>query len=108
VTPETGGPSQLFDRDILKSLMGATQEQPVDLVRILWGVDARQRLLLTRDELDGALRRLMSSGRVAEAPPLHFFVPAQQVPSEFSGLSSADYEHAVASYRSAFARSHRC
>lgn len=101
--PNAGGPSQSFDRDILKCLKGATREQPIDLVRILWGVDARQRLVLTHDELEGALRRLIDSGLVAEAAPLHFFVPTEPQHRRFSGLSSSDYENAVKAYRSVFA-----
>lgn len=96
--PNPGGPSQSLDRDVLKSMTGATRDQPIDLVRLLSGVDARQRLVLTHDELEGALRRLIDSGLVAEAAPLHFFVPTEPRHGSFSGLSSRDYENAVKAY----------
>lgn len=101
--PNPGGPSQSLDRDVLKSMTGATRDQPIDLVRLLSGVDARQRLVLTHDELEGALRRLIDSGLVAEAAPLHFFVPTEPRHGSFSGLSSRDYERAVKAYRAASA-----
>ena len=90
----------LFDRDILKVLRGSSRDHPIDLVGILGGVDALQRMVLSYEELEGSMRWLIESGEVAEAWPQHFFVPSSTpVERHFSGISPADYERAVEAYR---------
>ena len=92
-----------YDRDILKALKGATLEKPIDLADILMWVDARQRLVLTHEELEGGLRRLIAAGNVAEAKPLHFYpIPAPSGRGVFSGVSAAQHADASREYHRRF------
>jgi hypothetical protein len=51
---------------IFEAIVGYTPERPQNLVGILGFVDGREKLVLTHDELSGALKRLMAAGRVGE------------------------------------------
>lgn len=88
-----------YDRDILKALRGNTRDSPANLADIIALVDARQRLLLTHDELESGLRRLIAAGRAAEAKPLHFFpTPAPLELRPFSGVTADEYRDGVKAY----------
>jgi hypothetical protein len=78
-----------FDRDILKAIKGHSQQSPQDLRGILAAVDARQRLILTHEELVGGVAQLIRAGQVVEAGNGKYYVPNSPpaVPS-FSGISS--------------------
>ena len=64
-----------LDRDILKAIEGYSKKRPQDLPGILAVVDARQRLVLTHEELTSGLARLIAAGKVAEAGKFRFFAP---------------------------------
>ena len=56
-----------YDQRICEAIVGYTPERPQNLVGILGFVDGREKLVLTHDELAGALKRLMADGRVGES-----------------------------------------
>jgi hypothetical protein len=64
-----------LDRDILKAIKGYSPQSPQDLAGILAAVEARQRLILTYEELIGGIDRLIERGRVAEAGNCRYYVP---------------------------------
>ena len=92
-----------LDRTIFKAIKGHTADNPQDLVRILAFVDARERLLLSYEELSGGLQRLIQDGRIAEAEPQKYFDSLGQTSSRgFSSISLDDYEKACETYQKRF------
>jgi hypothetical protein len=92
-----------LDRDIFKAIEGYSEHSPQDLPGILRAVDARQRLVLTHEELTGGLARLIEAGKVAEAGEFRYFAPESPpaVPS-FSGVSLDEYNRAYNAYHENF------
>jgi hypothetical protein len=94
-----------IDHAILRVARRATAAQPTSLADLIAGVDAIERMVLTYAELDGALRRLIADGALAESAPLRFYRPASPpAVRAFSGLSGEAHAEAVAEYRRAFDR----
>ncbi len=94
-----------LDRRIFKTVRHHTADNPQTLAGIIGGVDARERLVLTYDELSGGIARLIASGHIAEVTPLHFYDASESGGSRsFSGISQIDHESAVAAYREWFAK----
>lgn len=88
-----------LDRAIFKAIKNIKEDHPQNLVNILGVVDSQQKLILTYEELQDGLQRLIANGQVAEASPGHYFDPAGQPhSSEFSGISTEDYKEACHEY----------
>ncbi|MEM9701906.1 MAG: hypothetical protein AAF907_05635 [Planctomycetota bacterium] len=97
-----------LDRSIYQSIRRYTAERPQTPVGILWAVDARERLVLSHEELSGGLSRLIADGLVAEVAPHRYcdtstLTDAEREASQpFSGWSKTDHERAVQDYRNEF------
>lgn len=97
--PEGEPTSRPLDRRVFEAIQGYTEGHPQDLVGILHYVDHREKLLLTRDELSDALRRLSDAGRIREVAPLKFVAAERRSDTAFRGLSSREHEEACEAYR---------
>lgn len=96
-----------FDVDelVFAAIRGHSPDTPQDLVGILGSVDGREKMMLTHEELAGALGRLVAAGRIGETLAHRFHELAGTQPtSSFSGLSIDEYDAACARYRSEFWR----
>jgi hypothetical protein len=95
-----------YDRDIFRAIDGRPEQNPQDLPGILAAVDARQRLILSHEELVKGLARLIEAGKVVEAGSYRYYVP-KTPPSvrSFSGISLAIYHRACEDYREKFSKS---
>jgi hypothetical protein len=94
---------EYLDKAILKALRKTTRDRPANLVQIMGAIDAREKLLISFDELSGGLRRLIEAGKVGEAKPLHFYEPQRgESGMTFSGLTEEEYKVANRSYRDMF------
>jgi hypothetical protein len=92
-------------KEILEALKYSTPDDPFDLERIITTVDVRQKLLLSFDELEGGLRRLVDAGMVQQATPLHFFKATDSAsPTPFSSFTKEDYSAAYEAYGAALKR----
>lgn len=77
--------------------------QGLDLADLLDAVDYRQRLVLSREELNAALASLISSGAVAEVGPRKFRRLKTPGPgASFTPLTEAEYAGVVAQYHRRF------
>ncbi len=94
-----------YDRDIFKAIQGHPEQNPQDLPGILAAVDARQRLILTHQELVNGLARLIEAGQVVEAGNYSYYVP-KSPPSvrRFSGVPLAEYHRACEAYNESFSK----
>jgi predicted NUDIX family NTP pyrophosphohydrolase len=91
-----------FDRDIFLAIKGYSPHNPQDLVGILAAVDARQRLILSHEELIGGIDRLIARGQVAEAANCRYYVPTSPPTiRSFSGIARAEYDRACVAYSDA-------
>ena len=63
-----------FDDRVREAIGLGTSDRPQDLAGILHYVDSRERLVLTREELSGSLKRLIRRGAIAEVAPHRFRV----------------------------------
>ena len=96
-----------FDIRILEAIKGATRGKPKDLAGILAYVDSRERVVLTHQEMEGGLRRLVESECVAEASDHRFYeISAEVERRAFSGLTPEDYQQACEEYRQRFWETH--
>jgi hypothetical protein len=87
-----------FADDIYTAIRNATP--PVGLAGILAYVDMRQRVLLTREELNQALRGLIDAGLIVEVEPHHYRDAAGEPGNgSFSGVSDAAHAAACDEYR---------
>jgi hypothetical protein len=95
-----------YDRDIFKAIKGHSEQSPQDLPGILAVVDARQRLILTHEELVSGLGRLIEAGQVVEAGNYRYYEP-KSPPSarSFSGIPLAEYRRACKAYDEFFSAS---
>jgi hypothetical protein len=94
-----------LDRSLLRVLRGTSASTPLGLTTIIGAMDARERMILTLEELDGGLRRLVAGGLVTEAAPHRFFATRDGTAAgHFSGIAPDEYASAVAEYQRAFAR----
>ena len=94
-----------LDRCIFLTIQGRTATDPQTLMGILAGVDGKERLVLTREELAGGLLRLIHAGYIVEIEPLKFCVASEpDSPGEFSGISDSDHAKAVQEYHDWFQR----
>jgi hypothetical protein len=92
-----------LDRRVSEAVALATRDAPTDLVLILNYVDSREKLVLSREELVGALERLIARGEITEVTPLHFAPAAgSQGSRSFSGVSSEQYQSACDTYTERF------
>jgi hypothetical protein len=92
-----------LDKFILEAVKGHTPENPKDLVGILYHVDGRMKLVMSDDELEGGLRRLVETGRIAELSAHRFYeVTGALSPGIFSGLSGEEHCRACEVYRKWF------
>lgn len=97
-----------FDDLILEAVRGATRERPRDLTDILFYVDSRMRLVLSRDELSGGLQRLIEQGRIAESDRHEFYEVTDGVaPRTFSGLTPDEHRRACQAYNKGFWKKYR-
>lgn len=93
---------------IFEAICGHTPEDPQNLVGILGFVDGREKLVLTHEELSGALRQLLAAGRIRESSPHHYYEPDESGdPSSFSGLTPEEHEDACRRYQEEFRRKYR-
>ncbi len=94
-----------YDRDIFKAIQGHSEQSPQDLPGILAAVDARQRLVLTHEELESGLARLIEAGQVVEAEVYRYYVP-KSPPSvrSFSGVPLVEYHRACKAYDEFFSK----
>jgi hypothetical protein len=90
-----------FDEDVFRAVAGATVGNPIDAAGILAGVDAYQRLLLTEDELNQSLKKLIGSGRVKEVTP-GLYAEGNDPSRTFHPVSGAAYREALERYRKRF------
>jgi hypothetical protein len=92
-----------LDDRVLEAVALGTREKPQDLVTILHYVDSREKLILSRDELAGALERLIQGGNISEVSPLHFSPTAPRRGARtFSGVTAQQYRKACATYTKEF------
>lgn len=90
----------VFQDDVLSALRGSSPRQPVGIARILNAVDARQRLVLTCDELNQALAALIAAGKAQEVGT--FTYAAGRGSRPFTPVPGEAFEAAVAEYRRGF------
>ena len=98
-----------FDDRVFEAIQGYTRDTPLGLVGIFGFVDGREKLVLSHEELVGALERLIAAGRIRESPRHQFYEPGD--PGEkaggFSGLTPREYDAACERYRKEFWRRYR-
>ncbi len=89
-------------RDIYKAIKGYTKSNPQNIVGILGAVDARQKLLLTYEELCAGLKGLIEAGKIIEISPTQFCEnkDASKISkvSHFAGFSFKEFEQACDEY----------
>jgi hypothetical protein len=90
----------LLDREVLGAIVGAGREGAT-VEDILGEVDARQKLVLSRAELNAALMKLAESGLIVQRTDGRYATPAADdaVPVQFEPVTEDDYEEALSSYR---------
>lgn len=92
-----------YDYLILKAIAMPASAKAVNLVEILWYVDAHDKTLLNFDELEGGLRRLIQDKKIIEAGPLTYRLRLDgDLDRDFSGLTQLDYGAAVTEYHRQF------
>lgn len=97
-----------FDELVFDAIRGHTEEQPQDLVGILGFVDGREKLVLTQEELAGALQRLIDARRIGECSRHRFYeLNDPSVSVAFSGLTPEEHAAACECYRQEFWRRYR-
>ena len=100
--------STRFDDLVFEAIQGHTQEDPQDLVGILGYVDGREKLVLTHEELSGALQRLIDAGRIRQSSRGKFYEPNERNdPGSFSGHSPREHAAACKRYAREFWRKYR-
>jgi hypothetical protein len=89
-----------YDKMILKALRHTTHDNPTDLVGIIGHIDSRERLIISFEELESGLRRLVEAGMIQEIKPLHFFKTADsEAAAIFTGLNEEQYKSVCRKYR---------
>jgi hypothetical protein len=97
-----------IDTRIYEAVTGSTPDKPLDLVGILHYVDSREKMVLSYDELENGLRRLVEQGRIAELPGNRYYeVKDGSSPSTFMGFSSGEHRRACEAYRSWFRQAYK-
>ena len=94
-----------LDRCIFKTIEGCTAINPQTLMGILAGVDAHEKLILSREELSDGLHRLINAGLILEVESRQFCKAADgNSPSMYSDISEAEHAQAVQEYHEWFQR----
>lgn len=96
----------MFQDDVLSALRGSSPGHPVGIAHILNVVDARQRLVLTCDELNQALSALIAAGKAQEVGTVTYAAGRGSRP--FTPVSAEAFEAAVAEYRRGFDAAAAC
>lgn len=87
-----------YDQLIYEAIQSSTPSGPCDLVYIFGYVDGRDKSVLSHDQLNGGLQRLIEDGRIKEIIPHKFILTKGEEASSFSGLSIPQYEQACLDY----------
>ena len=90
-----------FEDDVYSALRRASPDDPVGVVHILEAVDARQRMVLERDELNAALAALIVRG-TAQQVRLGAYA-AGRGSQAFVPIEQDDFDAAVREYQASFA-----
>lgn len=99
---------QNYDELVLDAIRGHTVDRPQSLEGILEAVDARMKLVLSREELSGSLERLIAAGQVREGPRHHFFQRTGSGERHvFSGITADEHRIACERYRRVFWQKYR-
>jgi len=91
-----------YDQLIYEAIQSSTPSGPCGLVYILGYVDGRDKSILSHDQFNGGLQRLIEDGRIKEVLPHKFIATKGEEASSFSGLSIPQFEQAYLDYREAF------
>ena len=87
------------DNMIRKALRGTSRDAPLDLVGIIAAIDARERFVVSFEDFESGVRRLVELGEIGEARPLHFFESySGDVGASFSGITEEQYLTAYRTY----------
>lgn len=91
-----------LQRDIYKATKGATRDKPQNLAGIIGIVDARQKLMITYDELCSGLKSLIESGKITQLSAGEFYetedIGRSVAKNKFICIAKEQYEKAVAEY----------
>ena len=81
---------------MLSALRGTSAARPLTVANLLAAVDAREHVILTREELNGALARLIGDGKAHELESGRY--AAGRGSSAFTPVDEASFERAVAEH----------
>jgi hypothetical protein len=91
-----------LQRDIYKAIKGTTRDKPQNLVGIIGTVDARQKLVVTYNELCAGLKSLIETGKITQLSPVEFYeiedVRGSITKDQFICISQKQYQKAIAEY----------
>lgn len=81
---------------MLSALRGTSAARPLTVANLLAAVDAREHVILTREELNGALARLIGDGKAHELESGRY--AAGRGSGAFTPVDEASFERAVAEH----------
>lgn len=90
----------MYDEDVFAALRGSLPADPVGIPDILQAVDARQRLVLTLDELNESLASLIHEGRAQQVRP--GFFAAGRGSQALTPVVKSQFDAALAEYQGRF------
>ena len=91
---------QNVEEDVLWILKRSDSKHSVNIVELIAGIDARQRMLVRYQELTSALENLISAGKVQETTSLNFCLATSEITELgfYTPITESVFEQAIQTY----------
>ena len=92
---------KIIEEDILLLSYRSSPTNPITLEMLIAGIDARQRMLVTYEELTHALSNLFAKNKLQEITHLKYAIHEQALleKNDFSGITQVEFDTAVTDYQ---------
>ncbi len=91
-----------FDELVLRAISRKGTGESTSLIEILASVDGFQKVVLSHEELAGALSRLAASGKIREVESRRFSLTEVDEPTVLSSYTPEDHESVCKAYTKSF------
>ncbi len=90
-----------LEHDVFKTIEHHTKDKPANLINIIATVDARERIVISHDELEGCLCDLYAQNRIGQVSVTQYYELEEGVKNceAFKPITGNDYAKALNSYR---------
>lgn len=90
-----------LEQAVFRAIEHHTRDKPANLINIIATVDARERLVITHDELEGCLSDLYAQNRIGQVSVTQYYQLTEDEKNceAFTPITDSDYEKALYQYR---------